>query len=201
MKKHTLKRIIALLCACALTFLGVIGSPVTARAEHREYPYDVDTEWTPDDVEEMIDYATQWVGKIDYASSQNNTDPGNRRHEELHSGGATDCSWFVFHVLYRFGLLNDFVHSYDWGNSPSCYPGAHNISNSISNAVPGDIICTGAGTKPQNSHVAIYIGNGQVVECCAGRGVVISDAPSHPRDIVHFSCIPTEYIDKGVDVE
>ena len=91
MKKHTLKRIIALLCACALTFLGVIGSPVTARAEHREYPYDVDTEWTPDDVEEMIDYATQWVGKIDYASSQNNTDPGNRRHEELHSGGATDC--------------------------------------------------------------------------------------------------------------
>jgi hypothetical protein len=93
------------------------------------------------------------------------------------------------------------VHSYDWGNSPSCYPGAHNISNSISNAVPGDIICTGAGTKPQNSHVAIYIGNGQVVECCAGRGVVISDAPSHPRDIVHFSCIPTEYIDKGVDVE
>lgn len=201
MKKHMQKRIISLFCACVLTLLGVICSPVTAKAEHREYPYDVDTEWTPDDVEEMLDYAKQWVGIIDYASSQNNTDPNGRRFEELHSGGATDCSWFVYHVLYRFGLVDDFVHSYEWGNSPSCYPGAYNIDNDISNAVPGDIICTGTGTKSQNSHVAMYIGNGQVVECCAGRGVIINDAPSHPRDIVHFRCIPTEYIDKGVDVE
>ena len=41
-----------------------------------------------EEIEEMIDYATSWVGEIDYASSQNDTDPDGRRFEELHSGDA-----------------------------------------------------------------------------------------------------------------
>ena len=195
---RSIKRLLCLLLSVAVS----AAVPVCAYAEHREYPYDVDTPWTNDDVEEMLDYACQWVGKIDYASSQNNTDPDGRRFEELHAGGATDCSWFVYHVLYRFGLVGeDFIHSYEWGNDGSCYPGAYNIGSDGDDAVPGDIICTGEGTKPQNSHVAIYIGDGKVVECGAGKGVVISNAPGWARDIVHFECIPTEKQSKTVDTE
>ena len=96
---------------------------------------------------------------------------------------------------------DEFIHSYQWGNDPSCYPGAYNVGSDIDDAVPGDVICTGAGTESSNSHVALYIGNGQVVECCAGMGVIISSAPSGPRDIVHFECIPTDKHDKTVDTE
>lgn len=176
---------------------------IPAKADsYREFPYDLDTPWSNDDVEEMLDYATQWEGRIDYASSQNNTDDEGRRFEELHDGGATDCSWFVYHVLFRYGLVGDeFIHSYEWGNDPDCYPGAYNIGSDIDDASPGDIICTGEGTKPQNSHVAIYIGDGLVVECGADSGVKISGAPSYPREIVHFRCIPTENTDKAVDTE
>lgn len=191
-----------------LPLLIILISIFTLKAyadEHREYQYDINTPWTQDDVREMLDYATYWVGKISYASSQNGTDPHNERFEELHEGGATDCSWFVYHVLFRYGLLeDDFVHSYEWGNNPECYPGAKNIGSDIDDAVAGDIICTGTGTKSQNSHVAIYLGNGKIVECASGKGgVVISNAPSHPREIVHFLCIPTSSIeiDKGVDTE
>ena len=189
----------AAVLTAALSLSAVLG---TRADSYREFPYDLDTPWTPDDVDEMIEYATSWEGRISYASSQNNTDPDGERFEELHSGGATDCSWFVYHVLFRFGLVGDeFIHSYEWGNDPDCYPGAYNIGSDISDAVPGDIICTGAGTAPQNSHVAIYIGNGEVVECCAGQGVIISDAPSYPREIVHFSCIPRNDTGKSVDTD
>ena len=187
--------LLAFVCAAALAV-----SPVQADT-HREFEYDIDTPWTNDDVQEMLDYATYWVGKIDYASAQNNTDPHHQSHEELYDGGKTDCSWFVYHVLFRFGLLNHFVHSYEWGNRPGEYPGGHNIGRDLSNAVPGDILCTGEGTKSQNSHVLIYLGGDKVVHCAAGHGVIISDAPNHPRQIVHFSCIPTHQTDKAVDTQ
>ena len=195
-------RCFLMLSAAACLFSLPVCRTAVYADSHREFEYDVGTQWTNDDVDEMLDYATYWVGKISYASSQNNTDPNNTRWEELHDGGSTDCSWFVYHVLFRYGLLeDDFVHSYEWGNNPSCYPGAVNIGTDISDASPGDIICTGKGTKSQNSHVAIYIGDGQVVECCAGRGVIISDAPGSPRQIVHFNCIPTERLNKTVNTE
>ena len=188
-----------------LIFSAVIllSAAVPARADsYREFPYDTSTPWTNDDVDEMLDYATQWVGRIDYASSQNNTDPDGSRFEELHDGGATDCSWFVYHVLFRYGLLNHFVHSYEWGNAPDTYPGGYNIGNDINNAVPGDIFATGTGTKPQNSHVMIYLGDGKVVECASGKGgVVVSNAPHHIREIIHFACIPTHEVNKAVDTE
>ena len=188
-----------------LIFSAVIflSAAAPARADsYREFPYDTSTPWTNDDVDEMLDYATQWVGRVDYASSQNNTDPDGSRFEELHDGGATDCSWFVYHVLFRYGLVgDDFIHSYEWGNDDGCYPGAVNIGSDMDDAVAGDIICTGEGTASQNSHVAIYLGNGRVVECCAGQGVIISDAPSDPRVIVHFNCIPRKETNNAVDTE
>ena len=39
--------------------------------------------------------------------------------------------------------------------------------------------------------MAIYIGGGKVVECAAGYGVIISSAPSTARQVVHFSCLPS----------
>lgn len=191
------RRTVSVLAAAVLCAL----MPLQAHADtHREYEYDVETMWTNDDVQEMLDYATYWVGKIDYASGQNDTDPHGHRFEELHDGGETDCSWFVFHVLFRYGLLTHFVHSYEWGNAPGTYPGAYNIGNDIDRAVPGDILCTGEGTKSQNSHVLIYLGGDKVVECASGKGgVVISSVPHHIREIVHFRCIPTREVDKTVD--
>ena len=138
----------------------------------------------------MLAYATYFKGKIRYGSSWNNSDPKNLRWKTLKSGGVSDCSWFVFHVLNKYGLVKDFVHSYEWGNSPGCYPGAVNIGTDISKASPGDVICTGRGTASNNSHVALYLGNGKVVECGDGAGVIISNAPSSPRAIVHFKCLP-----------
>lgn len=185
-----------------LSIMIVFSSSISTHAEHREYPYDVDTPWTNDDVQEMIDYACYWEGRIPYKSSVTNNDPDGERFMELAEGRGSDCSWFVYHILYRYGLVGDeFIHSYQWGNDPSCYPGAYNVGSDIDDAVPGDVICTGAGTESSNSHVALYIGNGQVVECCAGMGVIISSAPSGPRDIVHFECIPTDKHDKTVDTE
>lgn len=197
------KRIPAAFLAAVFVTALVCAAPQKVLADtHREFEYDVSTAWTPEDVQEMLDYATSWVGKISYASSQNGTDPHNRRSQELHDGGATDCSWFVFHVLFRYGLLNHFVHSYEWGNSPGRYPGGHNIGSNLSNAVPGDVLCTGTGTKPQNSHVLIYLGDNKVVECASGKGgVVTGSAPHHIRQIVHFDCIPTHDSVKTVETD
>ena len=39
--------------------------------------------------------------------------------------------------------------------------------------------------------MALYLGNGKVVECAAGKGVIISNAPKSARQIVHFSCLPS----------
>lgn len=198
--KKVLKRMAAAAAAAAVSI--ALLPPVGARAEHREFPYDTSTPWSDDDVEEMIDYACYWEGRIPYKSSVTDNDPDGERFMELAEGRGSDCSWFVYHVLYRYGLVGDeFIHSYEWGNDPSCYPGAYSVGSDIDDAVPGDVICTGAGTKPGNSHVAIYIGDGQVVECCAGAGVIISGAPGSPRDIVHFECIPRSSSNKGVETD
>ena len=131
-----------------------------------DMPYDTSTKRNTAFVNTMIAYATYFVGKIDYASSVTGDDPNGLRYKKLRAGGKTDCSWYVYHVLYKFGLVGDeFIHSYEWGNDPSTYPGGVNIGTDVSKASPGDIICTGKGTSGSNSHVAIYIGGGKVVEC------------------------------------
>ena len=157
-----------------------------------DMPYDTTAKRNEAFVNTMIAYATYFVGKIDYASSVTGDDPNGLRYKKLRAGGKTDCSWYVYHVLYKFGLVGDeFIHSYEWGNDPSTYPGGVNIGTDVSKASPGDIICTGKGTSGSNSHVAIYIGGGKVVECAAGYGVIISSAPSTARQVVHFSCLPS----------
>lgn len=162
-----------------------------AKSTDSDMPFDVTTKRNATFVNNMLAYATYFVGKMDYASSVTNNDPDGLRFHRLISGGKTDCSWFVYHVLYKYGLAGeDFIHSYQWGNDPSTYPGGVNIGTDISKASPGDIICTGKGTASSNSHVMIYLGGGKVVECAAGYGVILSDAPSTCRQIVHFSCLP-----------
>ena len=157
-----------------------------------DMPYDTTAKRNEAFVNTMIAYATYFVGKIDYASSVTGDDPTGLRYKRLKAGGKTDCSWYVYHVLYKFGLVGDeFIHSYEWGNDPSTYPGGVNIGTDVSKASPGDIICTGKGTSGSNSHVAIYIGGGKVVECAAGYGVIISSAPSTARQVVHFNCLPS----------
>ena len=163
-----------------------------AKSKDSDMPFDVTTKRNATFVNNMLAYATYFVGKMDYASSVTNDDPTGLRFKRLISGGKTDCSWFVYHVLYKYGLVGeDFIHSYQWGNKPGTYPGGVNIGTDVSKASPGDIICTGKGTASNNSHVMIYLGGGKVVECAAGYGVIISDAPSTARQIVHFSCLPT----------
>ena len=157
-----------------------------------DMPYDTTSKRNTAFVNTMIAYATYFVGKIDYASSVTGNDPTGLRYKRLRAGGKTDCSWFVYHVLYKFGLVGDeFIHSYEWGNDPSTYPGGVNIGTDVSKASPGDVICTGKGTSGSNSHVMIYIGGGKVVECAAGYGVIISSAPRTARQIVHFTCLPS----------
>ena len=160
-------------------------------ASDSDMPLDYSTKRNTAFVNNMIAYATYFVDKIDYASSVTGDDPTGLRSKRLRVGGKTDCSWFVYHVLHKFGLVGDeFIHSYEWGNDPDTYPGGVNIGTDVSKASPGDIICTGRGTSGSNSHVMIYIGGGKVVECAAGYGVIISGAPSTARQIVHFTCLP-----------
>ena len=163
-----------------------------ANASDSDMPFDVSTPRNAAFVNNMLAYATYFVGEIDYASSVTGDDPTGLRYRRLRVGGKTDCSWFVYHVLYKFGLVGDeFVHSYQWGNNPETYPGGVNIGSDVSKASPGDIICTGRGTSGSNSHVMIYLGGNKVVECAAGYGVIISWAPETAREIVHFSCLPS----------
>ena len=163
-----------------------------SKGSDSDMPLDYTTKRNTAFVNTMIAYATYFVDKIDYASSVTGDDPTGLRSKRLRAGGKTDCSWFVYHVLYKFGLVGDeFIHSYEWGNAPETYPGAVNIGTDVSKASPGDIICTGKGTSGSNSHVMIYIGGGKVVECAAGYGVIISDAPGTARQVVHFTCLPT----------
>ena len=142
-------------------------------------------------INDVIKFACKWVGKIPYKSSATNTDPDGERKLELKEGRGSDCSWFVFNCLAKYGYLSEFVHSYEWGSKPSCYSDAKEIGRDVSKAKPGDIICYayGSGTRvPQNSHVSIYIGNGQEVHCADGFGVIISSVQkSNIINIVRFS--------------
>ena len=142
-------------------------------------------------LDDVVKFATKWVGKIPYKSSATNTDPNGERKMELKEGRGSDCSWFVFNCLAKYGYLSKFVHSYEWGSKPSCYSNAKEIGRDISKLKPGDIICYAYGKgerAPYNSHVSIYIGDGKEVHCADGRGVIISYVQnSNIINIVRFS--------------
>ncbi len=87
----------------------------------------------------IVNYALQFVGNPYILGGQ--------------SLAGTDCSGFVCYVLRDFG--------YSVARTPSGQYSSAGRSVTLADAQPGDIICYGYGGC---SHVALYIGNGQIVQ-------------------------------------
>ncbi|MBO4910726.1 MAG: C40 family peptidase [Lachnospiraceae bacterium] len=87
----------------------------------------------------IVNYALQFVGNPYILGGQ--------------SLAGTDCSGFVCYVLRDFGI--------SVARTPSGQYSSAGRSVSLAEAQPGDIICYGYGGC---SHVALYIGNGQIVQ-------------------------------------
>ena len=74
----------------------------------------------------------------------------------------TDCSGFVMSVYANFGVSLPHSSSADRSQGSSV--------DGLSNAQPGDLIC-------YSGHVALYIGNGQIVHASTSKtGIIISNA-------------------------
>jgi cell wall-associated NlpC family hydrolase len=86
---------------------------------------------------DIVAYAKQYVG---YPYTWGGTDPAN---------GGADCSGFVYYVFKHFGI--------NYGRLTSAGYRTVGQEVSYSNIQPGDVVCY-AG------HVAIYAGNGLIVE-------------------------------------
>ena len=128
-------------------------------------------------IDDVVKYAKQWVGKLPYKSTVTGNDPKNERMLELKEGRGSDCSWFVFHCLEKYGYLKQFVHSYDWGRAPQM--------RDLSRARPGDVLCYKYGTETatsKKSHVSIYVGNGMEVHMAAGQGCIWTSV--HTKDLI-----------------
>lgn len=97
----------------------------------------------------VIDYATQFVGN-----------PYVYGGTSLTNG--TDCSGFVMSVYANFGV--SLPHS-----SSALRSRGYDVGG-LANAQPGDIVCF-------SGHVALYIGNGQIVHASTSKtGIIISNA-------------------------
>lgn len=98
---------------------------------------------------EIADYACQFVGN-----------PYKWGGTSLTEGA--DCSGFVMSVYANFGV--ELPHS-----SAADRKVGYEVG-SLDNAIPGDIVC-------YSGHVAIYIGNGQIVHASTEKtGIIISNA-------------------------
>ena len=74
----------------------------------------------------------------------------------------TDCSGFVMSVYANFGV--SLPHS-----SSALRSKGYDVGG-LANAQPGDIVC-------YSGHVALYIGNGQIVHASTSKtGIIISNA-------------------------
>jgi len=99
---------------------------------------------------DIVDFAMQYVG-YPYVHGGNSLETG------------TDCSGFTSLVYAQFG--------YGLSRTPAGQLSGNGRSISLDEAQPGDIICYG---KSKCTHVAIYIGNGQIVHAANPRkGVVV----------------------------
>ena len=99
----------------------------------------------------IVEFAKQYVGMRYVMGGQS-------------LAGGTDCSGFTCYVLANFG--------YSVGRTPSSQFSSAGRAISLDQAQPGDIICFGDGGC---SHVALYIGDGQIVHEANSRlGCVIS---------------------------
>ncbi len=103
--------------------------------------------------QQIVDYAMQYLGNC-YISGGTSL------------SGGTDCSGFTCFIYKDFGYTIDRTPAGQYNNA------GRNIS--YSEIKPGDIICYGNG---KCTHVAIYIGNGQIIHSANSRkGVVIYEA-------------------------
>ena len=117
------------------------------------------------DATELIEYAKSWIGKIPYVWGGG------------HGGGPTawqsgcDCSGFVHGVFNHFG--------YEIGGDTGAMEtqaGTHIAYDSLAQAQPGDVLIyyrTAAHVKGDpngngSTHVAIYIGNNQIIHQSGG---------------------------------
>ena len=104
--------------------------------------------------QQLVDYAMQFLGNQYISGGTSLT-------------GGTDCSGFTCFIYKDFGYTIDRTPGGQYNNAGR--------SISYSEIQPGDIICYGSGTKC--THVAIYIGNGQIIHSANSRkGVVIYEA-------------------------
>ena len=75
----------------------------------------------------------------------------------------TDCSGFVMSVYSNFGI--GLPHS-----SSADRKVGYEVEGGLANAQPGDLIC-------YSGHVALYIGNGQIVHASTAKtGIIVSNA-------------------------
>ena len=103
----------------------------------------------------IVDYAMQWVGQCNYVWGGTNLTPG----------GGVDCSGFTSYVM-RHAAEVELPHSSG---------GQSRMGRQVSSSEmrPGDIICYGSGKRI--NHVALYIGNGQIVHASTERtGIKVS---------------------------
>ena len=99
----------------------------------------------------IIDYAMQFLGNRYVSGGQS-----------LSSG--TDCSGFTMLVLREFGI--------SVGRTPQSQYTSAGRKISYAEAQPGDIICYSANGGKSCTHVAFYIGNGQILHSSTPKGGV-----------------------------
>ena len=108
----------------------------------------------------IIDYALQYVG-----------------HKYVHGGQSlatgTDCSGFTCYIYKEFG--------YNISRTPGGQYSGAGRSIDYSEIQPGDIICYSSNGGKSCTHVAFYMGNGQIVHAANSRkGVIIGAADYSP---------------------
>ena len=108
----------------------------------------------------IVDYALQYVG-----------------NSYVHGGSSlttgTDCSGFTMLILGEFG--------YSISRTPGGQYSGAGRSIDYSEIQPGDIICYSSNGGKSCTHVAFYIGDGQIVHSANSRkGVIVSAADYNP---------------------
>lgn len=107
----------------------------------------------------IVDYALQYVGNP-YVHGGNSLTTG------------TDCSGFTSLIFAEFG--------YSLSRTPSGQLSSNGKKIEYSAIQPGDIICYSSNGKTC-THVAIYIGDGQVVHAAnSKKGIIIGQADYNP---------------------
>ncbi len=108
----------------------------------------------------IVDYALQYVGNK-YVSGGSSLETG------------TDCSGFTCFVLAEFGYTISRIPQGQYENAGR--------SIDMSEIQPGDIICFSSNGGASCTHVAFYIGDGQIVHAANPRkGVIISTTDFEP---------------------